>query len=1833
MKAKRKNTAKAFSCFSGQLLFGRWLVVASMAFAMIFANSSTLARSRGSSEEEEETLYQYQFCLPSQHSQTGTPPHEDATDHGHTDLSEAKLKANQEKVKKYIDGLRSEGRTIGLRETVEIYYLAEDFRVIHSLLGDYITEAESVQIGKSRQAVLDESLDLMARNKKAGRSFGINDFGSGAADPDAKTDIDFTLYGDRPGHEMLKAFMEAFGEVTRKYGRALNPGQADIVAHRYEAVIPDWRQSQCVSNFVAKMRKGTGYLKANPEAYFLEGAYVQQIMGRSVEAKNKTYTEISLSDDGVVVRTQKYAIDVPDFFYKPEIRARYGWGGAVGNWHFWLAHAYDTAAAAKYLLRSVNDGKRLTIEPVEARRGDYETLSKSARTKRVRDMYGSQYNAESLKLIQSVLDTAVNIRKLKKAKTLNLSTETGKMEAYRPIIEYERARSPIAMTDGELLLLATDRYVRTSKKVLIQNNIDTAPARLTDWLAPRVPEKPVIAIDEDGNMTKIKIDPAEVKRLNYAAFFELRDAIALMDNKQISEIQRKNPKYHNDIEILKRLIETQKRMLDAPETLKPDEMLNYKERAIKTAMEDFALIKEIAVTKGRRAAFVKAAKTLYNRGNYLEQKFQSLAFDILESKAKGNTLVANFAKLRNAVAIVNERLETSYDPYLKEKTTTLLNASWMMRMNVSTSLMEVAKSYLSEGEINEAVLTTALYQAMGYVPCLGTLIMVQSGWSGVSTLVFIQLVPGYGQILTVLNLTRAGVEVAGMAVFEPLKQDKLLLYYQGYLDPAKGGLITTGQRERVESPMPALLHPVDPNRTLSLDERREKMYHYIYKHVAEKLRRDPAIWYHPEKAPEIWFGPERIGFKNLHEEFQKKEIDYMSSFVDSYVEDWWNARGVFSEYGEILAGRAKGPDLRRELKGRLKQDYIKGKNITIQKEIQQQEARRRALSEKMAEICGMDVALDKEKEGLGDVFLTAGKAAWAEVLEKMPAIAPAVEIIAAPRIRETDNLDPKKEEKQDVIWDVNFRAKINGSTKNNPAPWKVLWEVRPEGGSEVTFKKKGEAQSIYKNRNAKGKDRYFSKSGQMQVKAIAIDAKGKEFASGTLIVNIDKSSFNLPKKPVKPKESGSPKEPGTPEEEGKTDQPVEPEDKVKKPGEEEEEKRCEDAKEKVEEIRSSLISIKTDVEGTAQKIQEMEKETKILKGKYHQTEDYENEAYREAQKTQESVEQIEKLAGDICDKAKEVMNAASLEEAKRLLVEIQTQKEALLKLKNSSQESFNMAGKAADKAEQISTHYAPLLEEIKKLRDKASELESAVESIGKDIQQTKEEINQISTPSQPDQSALGEELAKCREDTVSGIRSREKDYSPLVGIVQELNKSVSVFDSAREWIEKIRRSAEEARASADAAKVYHKAEKYAGNAEVCASSAMADVEKKGQGALEKDSFAAIKSCNFKKAAGLIAQMPEGPGKKAVQEAYGQAKKGDDEAHALFENAQRQYKTCAYDETITTLNKAMDATPCADYQDFLKKKIAKVQKAKELEAWLRSQVSEANDAYRICEYDRVLEILNTALGKAKCEKHIKSLKNKIAMAQKAKDYESKTLALFQKANGLYVKGRFQEALGVLQEAQSHTKCQKYIDGLGEKIAKVKGKLKPTEKESVTVADGHAVCRKEFGPQAYAVAVNSDGTFQCQCRDGYVMVDNKCRPKSGTGAGETRQQGQEDFIGSWSGTAQITIGTQKKASATYELQFSVDEQNRARGRLIYRKEGDTINLTGHVNGSKLTMTARIETLRIQIEGVLNKDNARGVLTFTMPDAECLAEHVAGAMFGEKNNQQCPQRTYKGTWSASH
>ncbi len=48
-----------------------------------------------------------------------------------------------------------------------------------------------------------------------------------------------------------------------------------------------------------------------------------------------------------------------------------------------------------------------------------------------------------------------------------------------------------------------------------------------------------------------------------------------------------------------------------------------------------------------------------------------------------------------------------------------------------------------------------------------------------------------------------------------------------------------------------------------------------------------------------------------------------------------------------------------------------------------------------------------------------------------------------------------------------------------------------------------------------------------------------------------------------------------------------------------------------------------------------------------------------------------------------------------------------------------------------------------------------------------------------------------------------------------------------------------------------------------------------------------------------------------------------------------------------------------------------------------------------------------------------------------------------------------------------------------------------KKQSTIEEGHPQCRKIYGDGAYAIKVNEDGTFQCQCRSGYHWQDSPKR----------------------------------------------------------------------------------------------------------------------------------------------
>jgi len=490
-------------------------------------------------------------------------------------------------------------------------------------------------------------------------------------------------------------------------------------------------------------------------------------------------------------------------------------------------------------------------------------------------------------------------------------------------------------------------------------------------------------------------------------------------------------------------------------------------------------------------------------------------------------------------------------------------------------------------------------------------------------------------------------------------------------------------------------------------------------------------------------------------------------------------------------------------------------------------------------------------------------------------------------------------------------------------------------------------------------------------------------------------------------------------------------------------------KEQISEVGSHLAALKRAAEATKIRISQIEDKAKLLKGKYHQVEDYEIAAFQAAQKIIKAKPSAEKLARDICEKADKVINATSAEKAKLLLEQVQTQMGSLMQLRNDSAESFKEVQKAADKAEQIASQYTSLPGGMESVKGELSTHRSALDAVGRDIAKTKAAIQQLEALPAESQSSAPMGPDACWEVVREKLSVLEKEYSVLKDIMQELVDKVVAIDVEKEWIDKIKKSAAGARVSANSADPFFEVDQYATDAEKCAARARDDVAQKSQATLDKDVTAAIQGCQFDMAMGLIAQMSDDPLKKALLKGYDTAKKSDDKARALFKSAQGLYRACKYNDTITTLNKAIDETPCTDYKDFLRKKVAKTEKVAKLHNEARALYKEAQGLYKKCSLKEAMGKLQTAIAKTPCEKYKSFLDEKITKVQGHLDIENQLKVYVNKANGYYKECEYDMALIQLLGAEGIAECKKHKKSI-EKKRKIVDKAKALNLEALSLS---------------------------------------------------------------------------------------------------------------------------------------------------------------------------------------
>lgn len=1276
----------------------------------------------GADDDEQEEIYRFRFRYVSQQgTRSGTPPSTDHADHGHSTLSEAEFKKAQDDVRQFIKKRRQKGGPLTKADVVEIYSRAKDFKVVHSLLGNAISLEESRQIGRLRQEIHNEALETLHKSKRFGHRMGVNDFGSGAdmSKVDAKTDIDFTLYADDPsikGTDMVRAYLETFRQITGRYYQAIDPGQCDIVAHRYEATIPDWQMGKGSGNFTVRLRTGLDLLKSNPEAYFLEGAYHQQVMGRSVDPKAQTFLWYETDANGKLVLRPVNAGKVPAFFYHPQFGPRYAWGGAVGNWHFFHAHGDDKAAQGKYLLRSIDNGLGLLLKGKTA---EFEKMSKMDRQRLIRRLYQNAFDDATFKRIYSLMETAVNMRKLKSAKALDMGTESGKMRAYQPLIDRIRQEHyGVEVSDAELLKMAEKAFLEDGNRLLVYNNINTAEPRLGDWLSPKLRSgQKLDTVDEDGNKRQLTVDDAMIKRLQYSAFFELKHGFSLMTPDMIQKIKKANPKFARDIEILERVIKKQRQLMDIPEHLDPDSAVLTRQQLANNLEAEYHALKQSLANSGYASGALQVGKTVWASGNQMEEWFKQATLRRVVGSIGGKKAIPHLHALFDQVKHTNDKY---------------LGPTWMARIDKGTSLLRVINTYMTEGEINDVVINTAVYEIMSYVPGMSVVYAVQGGVSGIATITFVTIIPGYGQVLLVCNFAKGAVELAGNLIFQPLKWDKVQLAYQGYLDPAAGGIIHAGQTERVESPRPALLLYIDPDGSLPLDQRREKIYRYFHNRVVADMKQLPSVWYDEYEMPREWM---------------EKEFEVLRIRIRQYVDDWWNGTGVFSEYDTLTVHR--GPDIRPDLEKQLYRDYVTGRQIALGDRIKKREGLMDKIYKIYAAIAGAEQTIDDEYSALQGVYDQNGELMEAYVLDSMPTAEPSLQIIAAPNIEEVDVIGTE-DETEDLIEQINLRANIIASKKDFPIPWNIKWEVRASGADTVKFDP-GQEEEME------------ALKGSVRVRATAYDAEGKKIAHNEMTFEVEKVDVDEREENKDKDKDGEGK--GNLDEARRILDEMRGEAVIGEGQSGEAAINCENAVEKSEQAKEQIKKLKSWLGTANSQVSTVESKFESLKTNIEQLKADQTPIEDLALKVAEARTKANQAALKVCEMADAINNASSMEDRNKHMDDLKEAKKTFEKELKEAREA---------------------LKQMEVYAERITDAKKALEALNTDIQEAQSSINDAQVPTDAANEKVGD--AQTDKETASTkvkeAQATQNRTSGLLDKGNEVIEKVTEVEGASEELKK-----------------------------------------------------------------------------------------------------------------------------------------------------------------------------------------------------------------------------------------------------------------------------------------------------------------------------------------------------------------------------------------------------------------------------------------------------------------
>lgn len=1125
------------------------------------------------------------------------------------------LEKKQTIVAKFWNQLKEKkGGIVEREDVINLYKLADSFLIIHGLIGNVISGADSLHIGTLRREMHHETLKAIAKSMKFGTRFGVNDFeySGNIAEADAIAKIEFTPFCDDQsieGADMVKHYREVFTKIT-----GLSPEKMNIVPVPYEANTPDWQQSRGTADLANSLRQKISLLKTNPEAVFLEDAYQLPLMGQRNDVGQKTFTWYIPDHKGNVNTKVENAALQKAFFYHPEVSDQYAWGASIANWHFFNANDQDIVDQAKNVLHSLDDGVGLLLGSQKT--ANFLNLSPLQQQGIIQTLYGNNFTPEELERIQAALESTVNI--IEKKHKVDFTTNEGLLKAYEPLINFEKRRSVVKLSDADILTASIESYQRTCQLILIENNLICSKTGFKDWLGiPIQADDTLVVVYQDGTAHRISVNHDLLRHIQFSSFFELRHALKVMNEAMIAQLTEQNPLAKDDIETLTNLFSKTKEMFTAPEKISEAAATSYRHEQAIQCLADYLLIKQRLKNSPYSSSSWKSGEVQAIRETDFAKWLQNLIKERVASAMGGTAYVPILQKLTAAIQGTD---------------TPLLEPLWLAQIDKTQPIIEILKTYAREGVVNPNVLTTALTEGMNYLPGISSLYAIKGDLAESSTFNLVRTIPDAGQITLHCHLINGRIELTDLTAYKPIENEELQAIYQG-------GIIS-GEKQSPDKktsenshPLP-FLFPFDPDHRLSIEEAREKMYDYFQTQIMLMIKNDHSIWYTEEEKPKEW---------------QQKEMDFLHLLVKEYVQDWWNGTGPF-ENSLIPSAKdsvKKPKDLQEVLIKQVISDYITGKTIAIEHMIKEKNEEIKALIELFKQIAELDSALDKEGDGQRNNYETSGNLILAYVLDQMPEAASSVELLSVPHVTLLEK-DDKNDPDRFIAYFINIRAALKASLKNHPGPWKLKWTFSP-----LTTEQKPKGRVL------------------TAIIAAAVDGNKKEFANQTITIEADR--YKMEKRSSEYPSVGSAADKELLEDIEEIKEQMQGMAKLSAKTAIEVQSNCTTAEKRmteaiaaVSDLQDKLLSYEPTFSHLLEVLQPLTEQAAHLEGYIKAIN--ENEA-----KLADAKAKAEAFASQACNNLDQISNAKSSSERKELLKRTHEIKEDLVKLHKSSLETLTKA--------------------------------------------------------------------------------------------------------------------------------------------------------------------------------------------------------------------------------------------------------------------------------------------------------------------------------------------------------------------------------------------------------------------------------------------------------------------------------------------------------------------------------------------------------------------------------